>query len=448
MELSKIQWFLDRLEMFSDREFLLSNDEAYTYGDLLDSVARYRADFSDLGVRPSSRVGLIGDFTQQTTAAVLALASQGAIIVPFTAGSAVEMNRGLRVSGCDLVLSDFEGGRFTSKSTVVTVTDPLFDELSRRGNPGLMLFSSGTSGSPKGILHDLAKLLERFREDRRSFRAVPMLMFDHFGGYNTIFGLMSGGSTVVSLSDRSVDTVCRAIEKHSVDLLPATPSFLSLLMATGAPSKYDLTSLKRITYGTEMMPASLLSRVARAFPGVSLQQTYGLSEVGVLSSKSESNTSTWVRVGGKGFETKVVDGTLWVKSDYSMLGYVGQRSEQEIGGWFNTHDRVEVRGEFVRFIGRDSDVINVAGQKVLPGEIENCILEIPEVVDVRVTARPHSLLGQVVHAEVVLSDPTGKIDKKSIRRHCKMRLMSYKVPQGIELVDEIGLTERLKKSRN
>ena len=80
------------------------------------------------------------------------------------------------------------------------------------------------------------------------------------------------------------------------------------MMASHLQSKYDLSSLKRITYGTEVMPQSTLDRVRAQFPGVDLLQTYGLSEVGVLRSQSREDGSLWVRVGGEGFQTKVVDG--------------------------------------------------------------------------------------------------------------------------------------------
>ena len=120
--------------------------------------------------------------------------------------------------------------------------------------------------------------------------------------------------------------MCAAVARHRVELLPATPSFLTLLMAANAHRNHDLSSLTRITYGTEVMPQTTLDRVRAAFPGVVLQQTYGLSEVGVLRSQSREDGSLWVRIGGEGFATKVVDDILWIKSSYAMLGYINAPS--------------------------------------------------------------------------------------------------------------------------
>jgi len=147
-------------------------------------------------------------------------------------------------------------------------------------------------------------------------------------------------------------------------------------MASHLYSKYDLSSLKRITYGTEVMSQSTLDRVSAQFPGVSLLQTYGLSEVGVLRSQSREDGSLWVRLGGEGFKTKVVDGVLWVKSQYAMVGYLNSPSDFDADGWFNTQDQVEVDGDYFRILGRVTDIINVAGQKVYPAEVEEIILQV------------------------------------------------------------------------
>ncbi len=445
--MTDFNWYLDRLASHGETEVFVDDSGSSTYTDLVQRTQELVLQFQEWGIGEGTKVAIVGDFDLNCTAAVLALALLKAVTIPFSTASVIEMERALGVGGCDVLLRE-KNGSFELEARPVTANHRLFDELRRRNSPGLLLFSSGTTGTPKGILHDLSRVVERFRKPGRSFRAIPMLMFDHFGGYNTILGLMSSGSTIVSVDDRTVDTVCAAVEKHEVALLPATPSFLALLLASNAQHTYDLSTLTRITYGTEMMPEALLKRVADAFPGVLLQQTYGLSEVGVLSSKSESNDSTWVRVGGNGYETKVVDGILWIKSDYSMLGYIGVEDEgSDNDGWFNTQDRVEVKGEYFRFLGRDSDIINVGGQKVMPGEVESCLLEMPAIKAARVSAEPHALLGEVVHAEVVLDTAEGTVDRRVIRKFCKERMPSFKVPQHIEILDEIPLTKRLKKQR-
>ena len=167
------------------------------------------------------------------------------------------------------------------------------------------------------------------------------------------------------------------------------------------------------------MPQSTLDSVRRQFPGVDLLQTYGLSEVGVLRSQSREDGSLWVRVGGEGFQTKVVDGILWIKSQYAMVGYLNAPSEFDEGGWFNTQDQVEVDGDYFRILGRVTDLINVAGQKVYPAEVESVILEIDNVQDVAVYGEKHALLGNIVVAKIVVvlaEGPLHNVRQKKSRR--------------------------------
>ena len=183
-------------------------------------------------------------------------------------------------------------------------------------------------------------------------------------------------------------TICRAIETHRVEVLPTTPSFLNLLMRSDALDRYDLGSLRKINFGTEVMPQQTLDRVRGAFPGVDLQQTYGLSEVGVLRSQSLPG-SLWMRVGGDGSRPRSLMEFSRSAPQYAMVGYLNAPDPFDAEGWFDTQDLVEVDGEWLRIIGRDTVIINVAGQKVYPADVEQAILDLPKHADVAVVGEPH-----------------------------------------------------------
>ncbi|RYE55133.1 MAG: long-chain fatty acid--CoA ligase, partial [Hyphomicrobiales bacterium] len=288
----------------------------------------------------------------------------------------------------------------------------------------------------------------KFEKKRAATVAIPFLMIDHFGGINTILAITSSLGTVVTVSDRSITSICRAIDDYAVELLPATPSFLTMLMTSNLLAQFDLTSLNRITFGTEVMPQATLDRLKAAFPHVHLQQTYGLSEVGVLASRSRDDGSIWVKIGGEGFETKVVDDILWVRSAYAMVGYLNAPSEFDEDGWFNTQDRVEVDGEWFRILGRATDLINVGGLKVYPAEIENVILTMDNIADVAVFGEPHPLLGQLIVAKVVTLQPESAADLKvRIRATCQAALANYKTPAKVLIADGALYTSRQKKLR-
>jgi acyl-CoA synthetase (AMP-forming)/AMP-acid ligase II len=196
------------------------------------------------------------------------------------------------------------------------------------------------------------------------------------------------------------------------------------------------------------MPESTLRRFHEALPGAELLQTYGLSEVGILRSKSRSSDSLWVKIGGEGFETRVVDGMLEIKARSAMLGYLNAPSPFTEDGWLKTGDAVEVEGEWMRILGRRSELINVGGEKVYPAEVESVLQLMPGVEEAVVSGAPHALTGQVVFARVKLSSGESLPEfRRRMHAFCRERLARYKIPQKVELAAEPLHGERSKRLR-
>ena len=110
---------------------------------------------------------------------------------------------------------------------------------------------------------------------------------------------------------------------------------------------YDFASVKLISYGTELMSEDTLKKCLEMFPDAQIKQTYGLSELGVLRSDSKNKESTWVKIGGPGFEVKVINGILWVRSESNMVGYLNAPSPFDADGWMCTGDQVEMKDGLV-----------------------------------------------------------------------------------------------------
>lgn len=444
-----MEWLIERFRSAPDKLAFIHEGREVSYGAMAAAIAGFGDRLADTGIARGESVVVLGDYSPEMFCLMLALAQHGCIVIPLSTSSVVEESVALGVSGCDWYISMSAGATQTSMMRRPIHTDnALLAQFRASGRPGLVLFSSGSTGKPKGILHDFNQVAEKFRQPRQAVVAIPFLMIDHFGGINTILAITASLGTVVTVAERSVANICGAIARYKVQLLPATPSFLTLLMASGLHAQFDLSSLQRITYGTEVMPQSTLDRVHRAFPKVKLLQTYGLSEVGVLRSQSRDDGSLWVRIGGAGFQTKVLDGILWIKSDYAMVGYLNAASEFDADGWFNTQDQVEVDGDYFRILGRVTDLINVGGQKVYPAEVESVILGLDNVQDVAVFGEAHQLLGQIVVAKIVLEQPEA-VDsvKKRVRRACLAELASFKVPVKVILTEGVLHSARQKKVR-
>lgn len=444
-----MKWLLERFAQAPNQLAFVHQDEQFTYADLLSRVEAHQEHIAVLGIKRGEVVNVLGDYSPEVFCLFVGLALNGNILVPLSHESVVEESAVLAVCGCDWRIEfPQDGSPVRTRRNTVPSGNKLLQDFRSRQLPGLVLFSSGSTGTPKGMLYDFTKILEKFRKQRQPLTAIPFLMIDHFGGINTILAIVTSLGTVVTVADRSAASVCRAIEKYKVQLLPATPSFLTLMMASHMHERFDLRSLKRITYGTEVMPQSTLDRVRLHFPDVELQQTYGLSEVGVLGSKSRPDGSLWVKVGGPGFQTQVRDGILWIKSDFAMEGYLNAESEFDSQGWFNTKDRVEVDGDYLRILGRLTDVINVGGQKVYPSEVENLLLQLPNIRDVAVYGEPSALVGQMVVAKVQLDSPEpADALKRRIRQACAGKLTAYKIPSKVVVADEPLYTVRQKKVR-
>ena len=221
-----------------------------------------------------------------------------------------------------------------------------------------------------------------------------------------------------------------------------------MILMSRAYENYDISSLKMVTYGTESMPEQTLKAFNKLFPDIKLKQTYGLSELGILRSKSRSNDSLWVKVGGEDYETKVVDNILYIKAKTAMLGYLNAPYPFDKNGWFNTQDKVEVDGEWIKILGRTTDIINVGGQKVYPAEVESVLLEMDNINDVSVFSKDNPIMGKIVAAKINLEqDEPVNILKRRIRKYCKNKLESYKIPIYIEIIKEIQVSDRFKKVR-
>lgn len=441
-------WFFDRLRQYSDREALAGPEGPSRYADLLDGADAWDGVFHSEGLGPGRVVAFDGDFSPRTVSLLLALVRRGSVAVPLASASETQKAEFVKIAGAEVLVGCKAEGPPDVTRLGPAVRHDLVEGLAAEGRPGLVLFSSGSTGRPKAMLHDFSRLLEKYEPPRHVLRMVSFLLLDHIGGINTLLYTLANGGAVVSVQDRRPETVCRAIERHRVEALPTSPTFLNLLLLSGAYQRYDLSSLKLITYGTEVMPASTLERLRRALPEVRLQQTYGLSELGILRSKSREDGSLWVKVGGEGFETKVVDGVLWVRARSALVGYLNAPSPFDAEGWFNTQDAVEQDGEWLRFLGRTTEIINVGGRKVYPSEVEAALMELDGVADATVRGEPNPILGQCVVARVNLTETeTADAFKSRMRRALKDRLAPYMVPVKVEITESEQFNTRGKKIR-
>ena len=443
-----INFFINRFNENPDSDAIIWKDKCYNYRWLIDNINKCQKLVDSNHISKGTVVALEGDFSPNSIALLLALIDKECIIVPLTNSVNKNESNHFDIAQVEFVFRVNQSDVITTEIISQKSENNYYRVIRERNHPGLVLFTSGTSGEPKATVHDFLVLLEKFKTRKKPLRTLNFLLFDHWGGLNTLFHIIANCGVVIVTKERSPENVCKLIEKHQIELLPASPTFLNLMLVSNAYEDFVMSSLKIISYGTEPMPESTLKRLKMIFPNVKLLQTYGLIELGVMQSKSEKDDSLWVKVGGEGYKTRIVDGILQIKAKSAMLGYLNASSPFTEDGYFITGDRVLQKGDYIKILGRESEMINVGGEKVFPQEIENIIQEISDVIEVTIYGEKNAIMGNIVCANVRLRN---NVEKKSaiihIKRYCKKRLHAFKVPVKIKIMDDRQYNERFKKIR-
>ena len=420
----------------------------YSYKSLRKNIEKSILLIDSYRIKPGTVVALVGDFSPNSIALLLALIKKACIIVPLSGSTNTSEKQLFDIARVEFAFIINENDDITTEKFSQISDNEYYKLIREKEHPGLVLFTSGTTGEPKAAVHDFLALLEKFKLRRKALRTLNFLLFDHWGGLNTLFHILSNGGVVITTIDRNPENICKLIEKYKIELLPASPTFLNLMLLSGGYKNYDLSSLKIISYGTEPMPESTLNRLNKAFPDVNLVQTYGLIELGVMSSKSKKDDSLWVKVGGKGYKTRIVDGILHIKAKSAMLGYLNASSPFTDDGWFITGDEVLQKGNYIKILGRKSEIINVGGEKVYPQEVENVIQEMDNVAEVTVYGDKNSIIGNMVCAKIRLE--TNENKKQfiiKVKEFCRNKLETFKLPVKVLLSDENLHSSRFKKVR-
>jgi len=390
------------------------------------------------GIKAGDVVALIGNFDAQSISDLLALIDRRVVLVPLTKDTQNDHEYFFQSAMVKWIV---EGGNTRRRNP--TQTHPLLIELAQRNHAGLVLFSTGTTGRPKAILHDMDLFLSRFLTPRPTLRTMAFLLFDHIGGINTLFHTLFNEGVIISPSSRSVSEVLETCRQHQIEVLPTTPTFLRIMLISGLLPAGMPKSVKIISYGTERMDQSTLNQLCGLLPGVDFRQTYGMSELGILRVMSQSRDSLFMKVGGEGVSMKIENGVLKILSSNRMMGYLNAESPFGVDGWYDTKDFVDVDGDFIRVVGRSSEVINVGGLKFMASEVERVVLGYPGVALVDVRPRRNPITGEHVEITVECTDQQ-TFDVESLRSFLKEQLPEHMIPRRI-LESKVSVGHRFKR---
>ena len=473
-----------------DKKALVFDDQSLTYRQLNRRVNQAVHKLLAMGVQPNERVCYLGKNTLCYFELLLALSKVGAVMVP--------LNWRLSAAELSVIVGDAEANIIFATEDFAEVINEVsshldanslecvsvkhyqawLSEMSDLEPPELchhecdvlQLYTSGTTGVPKGVRisnrallsgraresHPLTPEWNKWSEDDVSLVAMPCF---HIGG--TGFGLntLYAGATGIIVKQFVADQQLDVMVEFGVTKLFIVPSALKTVLDDPRLSKMDLSALKFITYGASPIPMDLMKECIDAF-GCGFVQKYGMTETSgtCVALGPEDHTipeNPKMKSVGKplaGVEIKITDesgqkladgeiGEIVIKSETNMSGYwkneEATRSASYPDGWLRTGDAGYIDEQGYLYIqDRIKDMIVSGGENVYSAEVEAAIKENTKIADVAVIGVPDEKWGEAVKACVVLKSG-GVADEAAIIADCRARIAAYKTPKSVDFLKQL-----------
>ncbi len=503
----------DAAERYSDSEAVVDGEVRLSFQELAQATDQAARGLIAAGVAPGDRVAIWAPNICEWITAALGALSAGAVLVPLnTRFKGEEATYILAKSGARILftVTEFLGTDYVemlraasgpaeqgrpvagpeslrrivvmrgpAPAGTVTLTEHLGggavvadDQAAERAEAvgpddiSDIIFTSGTTGKPKGVMVTHAQSLRVFatwsdivglREGDRYLVVNP---FFHTFGYKAgVLAALMKGATIVPLAVFDVDEVLAKVAEESISMLPGPPTLYQSILNHPARDRYDLSSLRLAVTGAAAVPVELIKRMREELSFETIVTAYGLTESTGTATicHHDDDPETISRTSGRAIpdtEVRIVDddrrevprgqpGEIVVRGYNVMVGYLDdpEATSEAIdsGGWLHTGDIgvMDERG-YVAVTDRKKDMYIVGGFNAYPAEIENILLGHPQVAQVAVVGAPDDRLGEVGVAFVV-ARPGEQIDAAAMISWARERMANYKVPRRVEVTDSLPL---------
>lgn len=457
-----------------DRSAIIDVAGTLDYRSLWREIEALRLQLDRMGVRDGHGVGVLARNGRAFIISALAAVGCGAVVMPiYFQLKPVELAEMLARAPLAAILDDgtcpsptdgarqllelLDGTRLHFTRLNGNASAPLVPWIA---GAAFARFTSGTTGTAKGVVLTHAGLLERIHaanaglkldcEDRVLW-ILPMAY--HF--FVSIVLYLEVGAAVVVCPDHLAGSVLEWAERHDATFLYAAPMHIRLLAGDISGRQFPPTLQRVMSVSSQLHPQIAKSFFSRY--GVPVSQGYGVIEVGlpIMNVKDAVDHPEAIGRPVSGFDVAILDdamqpvtdgqtGQLGLRGPGMFAGYLSPPLARDAvlrEGWFMTGDLAHRdRAGLITIDGRSKSVINVAGHKVFPEDVAAVLEQHPAVLRSRVTTRPHPQTGEIVHAEVQLREARLTLATEEILAFCRRQLSSYKVPTSITLVNEIELT--------
>jgi len=486
---------VDAAERFGDQTAIAYGDLSLSYAELLERARDFGAALVASGVEPGDRIAIWAPNSARWIVSLLGLFQAGAVLVPintrFKGGEAADI---LQRSHARVLLTagDFLGTDYTALladhdlpdvTTTVRIDGRDWDEFLARAtvgaraevlrraagvrsdDPSDILFTSGTTGVPKGVVQTHGRTLlvatdwvamTGLAAGDRYLMVNPY--FHMFGLKAGILACVAAGATMLPEPAFDVDRALARVEAERVTVLPGAPTLYQSILDHPARPKYDLSSLRIAVTGAADIPVELIRRIVDELPFPTIITGYGLTEGGTAAATSpDDDVETIATTVGRprpSFELRIVDdkgndvergsaGEIVLRGGSIMSHYLDDPEATAAtlsdDGWLRTGDLGVIdERSCLHIVGRAKDMFIVGGFNAYPAEIENALLRHPDIQQAAVIGVPDARLGEVGMAFVV-TRPGAQVTGDAVIAWARNEMANYKVPRAVEIIDELPL---------
>lgn len=485
-------WIRKRAVLSSEKTAVIFEGREFTYQHVNERTNRFAHAIADKGIKKGDRVAVLFHNCHQFLEVYFAAAKLGAVFVPLNfrlvgpeleymlndcmaemlifnhdfAEAVDSIRTSISVKGKNFIqvdgntppwALDYEG-----LLAGYPASEPEIKEEVELGDPQMIMYTSGTTGLPKGALLSHGKTFyNTFNADIyfeiSSFdRMLVVMPLFHSGGLNiTAVPILYKGGTAIIQKYFDPEEVLRLIEKYKITLMMAVPTMLNFILKKTEIEKYDLKSLKTCMTAGEACSLSLIKEYQNR--NIPIRQVFGQTETSIMLWLPEKDSIR--KAGSVGLpvfhsDVKVVNkkggdvlpgeiGEIIVKGPIQMISYWNRREETALtmrDGWLYTGDMAKVDDEgYIYIVDREKDMFISGGENVYPAEIEKVYATHPKIMETAVIGVPHEEWGEVGKAIIALKEGQSITNKEAID-FCIGKLAKYKIPKSVAFVDELPKT--------
>lgn len=460
--------FQEQRQAQSDKLALVWKDQHYSYNSLGNAIDQLINDITAYGVTRQDQIALFVPNSPEFVIGTLATWATGASLLPLnTAYTEEELLSYTSSANVKLVLvTEKEEQRIKDLGLPTLRIDampealassPVITEASAE-NSALVMFSSGSTGTPKQVIRSYANVVSEVVNARSTLSlsasdtimcCVPMF---HAHGLGNCFlaALLNGGTLIIHSGEFNPRKVIKTIVANNVTIFPAVPFMCKMIAATPFKEAPNLEHLRLVYTAGAPLDEEIAQQFHQRF-GMYLGQLYGSTETGAAAINAHPDEKNRTSVGKPLANTtiKIIDdegndlepeceGEIVISTDAMATSYKGLdelTAETFKHDGYHTGDLGVISSEgYIRVIGRKKLMINVAGNKVDPLDIEKIVKQLPGVIDAVALGKPDPLYGEAVKVAIVSS---GDLTIEDVRAHCAKHLVEYKVPKIIDFINEI-----------